>query len=198
MPPFARRDRLGRRQTTRCLHRPRCPRVGRSTTRRAHARSPRAARSPRRGSSAAIRSTSNAMWPPMCTRKTAFGRCARALRSKSSNDMQRSSRLQSTNSTCAPAAWIASGVAMNVFDGQSTVCPRTSKNSSAASAAPVQLDVATAGKSVPARPGLLERARERPVRPLLGVERRVPERVQPPAVAVVEPDGELCDVHRRA
>ena len=43
------------------------------------------------------------------------------LRSRSSNDMQRSSRLQSTNSTFAPAAWTASGVAMNVFDGQSTV-----------------------------------------------------------------------------
>ena len=37
------------------------------------------------------------------------------------------------------------GVAMNVFDGQSTVCPRTEKNSSAASAAPVQLEVATDG-----------------------------------------------------
>ena len=34
---------------------------------------------------------------------------------------------------------------MNVFDGQSTVLLRSSKNSSAASAAPVQLDVATAG-----------------------------------------------------
>ena len=34
---------------------------------------------------------------------------------------------------------------MNVFDGQSTVCPRTEKNSSTASAAPVQLEVATDG-----------------------------------------------------
>ena len=32
-----------------------------------------------------------------------LGLCSRTLRSKSSNDMQRSSRLQSTNSTCAPA-----------------------------------------------------------------------------------------------
>ena len=40
---------------------------------------------------------------------------------------------------------IASGVAMNVFEGQSTVLPRSSKNSSAASADPVQLEVATDG-----------------------------------------------------
>src|SRR5919204_4737186 len=39
---------------------------------------------------------------------------------------------------------MASGVAMNVFDGQSTVRPRTSKYSSAASAAPVQDEVETA------------------------------------------------------
>ena len=42
---------------------------------------------------------------------------------------------------------------MNVFDGQSTVLPRTSKNSSAARAAPVQLEVATDGKPFqPAQP----------------------------------------------
>ena len=34
---------------------------------------------------------------------------------------------------------------MKVFDGHSTVRPRTSKNSNAARAAPVQLEVATAG-----------------------------------------------------
>ena len=95
---------------------------------------------------AAICSTSNAMWPPMCTRNTACGLCLCALRSKSSNDMQRSWRLQSTNSTRPPAAWIASGVAMNVFDGQRTVRPRTSRNSSAASAAPGPVPVATAGR----------------------------------------------------
>ena len=55
---------------------------------------------------------------------------------KLSKDMQRSSRLQSTNATLAPACSAASGVAMNVFDGQSTVSPRTPANSSAASAAP--------------------------------------------------------------
>ena len=73
--------------------------AGRATWRRGRGRSPRSGRCPARGSSSAIRSTSNAMWPPMCTRKTAFGRCSAPLRSKSSNDMQRSSRLQSTNST---------------------------------------------------------------------------------------------------
>ena len=59
--------------------------------------------------------------------------------------MQRSSRLQSTNSTFAPTSTHASGVAMNVFEGQRTVLPRSSKNSSAASADPVQADVATDG-----------------------------------------------------
>jgi hypothetical protein len=76
---------------------------------------------------------------------TAAGSCSATFRSKSSNDMQRSERLQSTNSTLAPAARVASGEAMKVFDGQSTVLPRSSKNSSAASAAPVQLEVATDG-----------------------------------------------------
>src|SRR3954471_10000384 len=83
------------------------------------------------------------MWPPMCTRRAARGRCCSALRSKSSKDMHRSSRLQSTNSTCAPALTAASGVAMNVFDGHSTVRPRTPANSSAARAPPVQLPNAT-------------------------------------------------------
>ena len=96
--------------------------------------------------SSAIRSDSNARWPPMCTRKTARGLCSRTFRSRSSNDMQRSSRLQSTNSTFAPALIAASGVAMNVFDGQRTVSPRTPAHSSAASAAPVQPLNATASR----------------------------------------------------
>ena len=57
--------------------------------------------------------------------------------------MQRSSRLQSTKTTLAPALIAAFGVAMKVFDGQSTVSPRTPANSSAASAAPVQPEKAT-------------------------------------------------------
>ena len=65
---------------------------------------------------------------------------ARPCASKSSKDMQRSSRLQSTNSTSAPALIAASGVAMKVLDGQSTVSPRTPANSSAASAPPAQLE----------------------------------------------------------
>ena len=88
----------------------------------------------------AIRSLSNAMWPPMWTRIAARGFSRSALRSKSSKDMQRSSRLQSTNSTSAPAPRAASGVAMKVFDGQRTVSPRTPANSSAASAPPAQLE----------------------------------------------------------
>ena len=88
----------------------------------------------------------------MWTRKTARGRCWCTFRSRSSNDMQRSSRLQSTNSTFAPAWIAASGVAMNVFDGQSTVSPRHARPLSAASAAPVQPLNATAFEPVPARP----------------------------------------------
>ena len=78
-----------------------------------------------RGRGRRSRSTSKAMWPPMCTRNAARGPVARALRSKSSNDMHRSSRLQSTNTDRAAGAQVASGVAMNVFDGHSTASPRT-------------------------------------------------------------------------
>src|SRR5690349_4591032 len=76
----------------------------------------------------------------MWTRIAALGRWASALRSKSSKDMQRSARLQSTNSTSAPAPIAASGVAMKVLEGQSTVSPLTPANSSAARAPPAQLE----------------------------------------------------------
>ena len=61
--------------------------------------------------------------------------------------MQRSSRLQSTNATRPPARWIASGVAMKVFEGHRTVSPATPANSSAASAPPAQPPKATAPSS---------------------------------------------------
>ena len=61
--------------------------------------------------------------------------------------MHRSSRLQSTNSTRAPDRKAASGVAMNVFDGHSTVPPATQAKSSAARVPPAQDDAATAGTS---------------------------------------------------
>ena len=80
----------------------------------------------------------------MWTRNAACGLCFSAFASKSLNDMHRSSRLQSTNSTLAPAPSAASGVAMNVFEGHSTVSPLTPANCSAASAPPAQLDIATA------------------------------------------------------
>jgi len=81
----------------------------------------------------------------MWTKIAAFGWCCSALRSKSANDMHRSSRLQSTNSTLAPDRIAASGVAMNVFDGHRTVSPWTPAKSSAASAPPDQLESATDG-----------------------------------------------------
>src|SRR5438445_13722390 len=87
------------------------------------------------------------MWPPMWTRNTALGRYFDALASKSANDKHRSSRLQSTNWTSAPALIAASGVAMNVFDGHRTVWPVTFAKFSAASAPPVQLLNATAAAS---------------------------------------------------
>ena len=80
------------------------------------------------------------MWPPMWTRIAARGLCRSAFASKSSKDMQRSLRLQSTNSTSAPAPIAASGVAMKVLEGQSTVSPLTPANSSAARAPPAQLE----------------------------------------------------------
>ena len=94
----------------------------------------------------AICSISNAMWPPMWTTKAARGLNLSAFATKSANETQRSSRFASTNSTRAPAATAASGVAMNVLDGQRTTSPLTSANSSAASAPPDQLPNATAGK----------------------------------------------------
>ena len=84
----------------------------------------------------------------MCTMKAAFGRCCSALATKSASDIHRSSRLQSTNCTLAPARIAASGVAMNVFDGQRTVAPATPAKSRAASAPPAQLESATADRSL--------------------------------------------------
>src|SRR5581483_4484047 len=81
----------------------------------------------------------------MWTSIAAFGFTREATSSKEANDMQRSSRLQSTNSTEAPARIAASGVAMNVLEGQSTVEPATSAKCSAAIAPPVHDDTATAG-----------------------------------------------------
>ena len=101
--------------------------------RRGHGRSPRAGRSRCaavlgdalgvEGDVAADVDEDRRLWP-----------CRSALRSKSAKDMQRSSRLQSTNSTSAPALIAASGEAMKVFEGQSTVSPPTPANSSAARA----------------------------------------------------------------
>ena len=72
--------------------------------------------------------------------------------------MHRSSRLQSTNWTSAPARIAASGVAMNVFDGHSTVSPWTPAKCSAASAPPAQLESATAGSSFHASQAASKRA----------------------------------------
>ena len=86
-------------RTTRCPRRRRCPACGRSTRRRGRGRSPRAGRSPPRG-----RARRCARCRTRCGRRCGrpsprAGLCSATFRSKSSNDMQRSFRLQSTNST---------------------------------------------------------------------------------------------------
>ena len=109
------------------------------------------------------------------------------------NDMQRSSRLQSTNSTRAPACSAASGVAMNVFDGHSTVSPRTPANSSAASARARPARERHRAEPVPGAPGGLEARGQRALGPALRVDDAVPQRVHARAVALVEADRELLE-----
>src|SRR3989338_482557 len=86
------------------------------------------------------------MWPPICTTHTATGSYLSILAFRSARLMQRSSLLQSTNSTLPPAFITLKGVAIKVFDGQRTVFPFTLKNSHPASAAPPQLEKANASK----------------------------------------------------
>src|SRR3989338_988153 len=76
----------------------------------------------------------------MCTTQTAEGLYASIFDFKSSSDKHRSFLLQSTNSTLPPALITLSGVAINVFDGHSTVFPFMLKYSSAANVAPPQLE----------------------------------------------------------
>ena len=51
------------------------------------------------------------------------------------------------------------------------------------------------GHAVPAGPGLLEAAGQITLRPALRIEDLVPQLVEPRAIAMVEPDGELVDAH---
>ena len=124
----------------------------------------------------AIRSTSNAMWPPMCTRNAARGRCLRAL--ARNRRTTRRGRLDCDRRTPPPhpPPVPTSGVAMNVFDGQSTVSPRTPANASAAIAAPDQLLDRDCRQPVPALPGGLECLHERTLRPALRIRCLIPNR----------------------
>ncbi len=54
------------------------------------------------------------------------------------------------------------------------------------------------GEAVPGAPRVLELAGDRALRPLLGIERGLPEGMQTHAVAVVEADGERIEVHEPA
>ena len=78
----------------------------------------------------------------------------------------------------APALIAASGVAMNVFDGQRTVSPRTPAHSSAASAAPVQPLNATASSRFQVDHSPLELGGQLTLGPALGVEHAIPELVE--------------------
>ena len=90
----------------------------------------------------------------------------------------------------APACSAASGVAMNVFDGHSTVSPRTPANSSAASAAPVQPENATAPRPFQADQAASKRSVSGPSDQRWDVDHLVPQLVQARAVALVEADRE--------
>ena len=74
---------------------------------------------------------------------------------------------------------MASGVAMNVFDGHSTVPPATPAKSSAASAPPAQPENATAGAPFHADHAASNRCGHLALRPLLGVDDLVPQGMQP-------------------
>ena len=97
----------------------------------------------------------------------------------------------------APACSAASGVAMNVFDGHSTVSPAHAGEVERGErgARPARRTRPRRGRSTPpTRPRT--RCGQRALRPALGVDDLVPQRVQPRAVARVEADREA--VERRA
>ena len=89
-----------------------------------------------------------------------------------------------------------SGVAMNVFDGHSTVSPRTPAHSSAASAAPVQPLNATASRPFQPAQAPSNSFVSSPSDHWFAVEDPLPEGVQARAVALVEADGEAGKVGR--
>ena len=79
---------------------------------------------------------------------------------------------------------------MNVFDGHSTVSPRTPANASAASAAPDQLLVATAGSPFQPSQADSNASTSEPCDQRCDVEDLVPEPVQTRAIALIEADRE--------
>ena len=131
------------------------------------------------------------MWPPMWTRTAARGECASALATKSSKLMQRSSRLQSTNATRPPARWIASGVAMKVFEGQSTGSPCDPGELERRQRAARPAAEGDRAELVVGRPLGLEALGHRPLGPALGRDHLVPEAMQRRQVTTVEADREL-------
>ena len=197
-PALARGDGLGGVEGPHARRRPSCRGGGRSSRRRARARSPRSGRSPRCGTARRC-----ARRRRRCGRRCARGSPradggGRPWPRSPRSDMQRSSRLQSTKATSRPACSAASGVAMNVLEGHRTV--------DAAHAGELQ------GGQRGARParerhrvrarsssdhGRLEALGERALRPALGVDHLVPEVMQPRAVAHVEADREPAEVSER-
>ena len=120
------------------------------------------------------------MWPPMWTSNAALRPVRLApWRSKSAKDMQRSSRLQSTNTGRAAGRRIASGVAMNVFEGQSTGSPaHAGELERRQRARPTSSPKATEPSPFQAAHAASKRVGHRPLGPALGVDDLVPQRVQ--------------------
>ena len=132
----------------------------------------------------------------MWTRKAAFGLTASALASKSANDMQRSSRLQSTNWTSAP------GPDRRQRSGHEGV--RRAEHRLALDAGEVERGERAPGPArggyrrgiVPGLPGGLEAGDHVGLGPAVGIEHLIDEGVQTASIALIEADGEAREVGR--
>ncbi len=107
--------------------------------------------------SSAIRSTSNAMWPPMCTRNAAR---RPVLAHLALEVVERHAEVVAVAvdelDPSRRRLIAASGVAMNVFDGQSTVSPRTPAELERGERRARPAVERDRGEAVPARPRGLE------------------------------------------
>ena len=143
---LAGRDRLGRVQRVDAGVAVGARPCARSSSRRGRGRSPRSGRSRAHGSSAAICSTSNAMWPPMWTRNAALG----LWRSRLGLEVRE--RHAEVLAVAVDELHLGAGTDRRQRRGHERVRraqhrsrPAPARNRSAASAPPAQLEAATAG-----------------------------------------------------